>query len=176
VEAEAALVADLMRESAAEALGPAPARRWWGMRLAGIFHLGPLLARPGTFADQIDVGVCWSALPALHRELTGALQEQGLRVVNVVEHARLEGACLTCTFSGESKPGAPTLAAYDRAWSTAARVVRRQGGWLGHVFGAGRHRSALLDEEAQARLRLLSAVKRKLDPAGILNPGILGTE
>jgi alkyldihydroxyacetonephosphate synthase len=176
VEGEAAVVADVATQLTGEAMGPAPARRWWGQRLAGVFRLGPLLSAPGAFADQLDIGVCWSDLEGLHRRLTATLTEQGLRVFSIVEHARLEGVCLSCTFAGQAEPAGEALAAYDRAWATAAEVVRQQGGWLGHVYGAGRHRASLLDDVAQARLRLLSTVKRKLDPAGILNPGILGSE
>ena len=56
------------------------------------------------------------------------------------------------------------------------QVAAEAGGRVANVFGAGRHRAELLDPEARQRLELLTEVKRKLDPAGIMNPGILGTE
>ncbi len=176
VEAEAALVESIAQKAGGGSLGPAPARRWWGQRLAGVFRLGPLLTEPGSYADQADIGVRWSQLPELHDRLTAALTDQGLRVYTIVEHARLEGACLNCTFAGRAPKGQSALAAFDAAWETVARVVHEVGGALGHVFGAGSHRVGLVDEATRTRLQLLGAVKRKLDPAGILNPGILGTE
>ena len=68
------------------------------------------------------------------------------------------------------------LSLFDQAWRLSAETAQALGGGIAHVFGAGRARWPYLDAAAQARLRLLDQVKRKLDPAGILNPGILGTE
>jgi FAD/FMN-containing dehydrogenase len=52
--------------------------------------------------------------------------------------------------------------------------VHAHGGRMAHLYGVGVERQGLLDAETETRLRLLAELKRRLDPAGILNPGVLG--
>ncbi len=157
-------------------LGPAPARRWWGQRFTGMFHFGPHLAAQGGVADLVDLGVPWTRVVDVEQRVTSALVALGLSVHVVLEHARPEGACLSVQFWGRARSGKDAVSCFDEAWRAVALAAEQGGGWLGHVFGAGRHRGALLDPAARTRLRLLSAVKRRLDPAGVLNPGVLGAE
>lgn len=176
VEAEASLAQEVALEHGGVALGPAPARRWWGQRFAGVFRIGPRLSEPRTIADQAEVGVRWSSVAPLEERLIETLEERGLSAHVVVEHARLESACLSVSFGGKVPQGTDLFAAYDGAWEALGRAVREAGGGMAHVFGGGRHRARYLEEGARERLALLASVKRQLDPAGIMNPGILGTE
>lgn len=136
----------------------------------------PLLVQERVFADYVEVGATWRDLPRLYERLEEAFDQRGWRTRIAVEHARLEGACLGCAFWGETGSPAEALESYDAAWKLAAEVCHANGGGLGHVYGGGQHRSALLDDGAKQRLALLTQVKRKLDPVGIMNPGVLGTE
>ncbi|MFH2010934.1 MAG: FAD-binding oxidoreductase [bacterium] len=176
VDTEREIMRDLATAAGGEALGPAPARRWWGQRFAAAFRLGALLAQPGTFADQVEVGATWRDLPRVHQRLVETLTGEGWHVQTVIEHARLEGACISCFFWGDVGDLDEALRCYDAAWRHVAQACADTGGRLGHVFGAGQHRAELLDDAARHRLTLLTQVKRKLDPAGIMNPGVLGTE
>lgn len=176
VEAEALVAAEVATSHGGEPMGPAPARRWWGQRFAGVFRLGPLLVKPRSVADQMEVSVRWSDVAFLQGRLEETLGARGLHVHGMVEHARLEGACLSLSFWGFAPEGTDVLAFHDAAWQAAAKVVGEVGGGMAHVYGVGRHRAAYLDGAARERLALLSTVKRKLDPAGIMNPGVLGTE
>jgi len=136
----------------------------------------PLLVQDHLFADYVELGATWQALSGLYDNLEEAFEKRGWRTRITVEHARLEGASLGCAFWGEADSAEAALEAYDEAWRLAARVCHAGGGGLGHVYGGGQHRAALLDDNAKQRLAVLTEVKRKLDPAGIMNPGILGTE
>lgn len=176
VEAEKEIVRDLATARGGEPLGPAPARRWWGQRFAAGFRMTPLLVQENVFADYVEVGATWQNLPGLYARLEEAFEKRGWRTRIAVEHARLEGACLGCAFWGETDSPESALEAYESAWKLAAEVSHAHGGGLGHVYGGGQHRSSLLDDSAKQRLALLTQVKRKLDPAGIMNPGVLGTE
>lgn len=176
VEVEQEIVRDLATARGGEGLGPAPARRRWGQRFAAGFRMTPLLVQDHLFADYVELGATWQDLPGLYDNLEEAFEKRGWRTRITVEHARLEGACLGCAFWGEADSAEAALEAYDEAWRLAARVCHAGGGGLGHVYGGGQHRAALLDDNAKQRLAVLTEVKRKLDPAGIMNPGILGTE
>jgi alkyldihydroxyacetonephosphate synthase len=176
VEVERDIVRDRATAHGGEGLGPAPARRWWGQRFAAGFRLTPLLAEEGIFADYVELGATWRDVAALHDRLTEAFAARGWRTRIALEHPRLEGASLGCAFWGQADSAAAAVAAYDEAWRLAAEVCHAGGGRLGHVYGGGQHRAALLDAGGVQRLALLRAVKRKLDPVGIMNPGVLGTE
>ncbi len=176
VEAERDIVRDYATRQGGESLGPAPARRWWGQRFAAGFRMSPVLVQEHTFADYVELGATWQALPGLYARLEAAFDKRGWRTRIVVEHARLEGASLGCAFWGQMDSAEAALQAYDEAWKLAAEVCRDHGGRLAHVYGGGQHRAALLSDHGKQRLALLTQVKRKLDPAGIMNPGVLGTE
>jgi len=175
VEAEREIVRDLATARGGEPLGPAPARRWWGQRFAAGFRMTPLLVQDCLFADYVELGATWRDLPGLYNSLEEAFDKRGWRTRIAVEHARLEGASLGCAFWGEAASPGLALEAYDEAWNLAAEVCHAGGGGLGHVYGGGQHRAALVDASSKQRLALLTDVKRKLDPAGIMNPGVLGT-
>lgn len=176
VEAQMSLARQVVEGLGGVSLGPAPARHWWGQRFTGMFHFGPHLAAPGGVADQVDLGVPWSRLGDVEQRVVSSLARLGLTTHVMVEHVRPEGVCLSVQFWGHASEDGDALSCYDEAWRAVARAAEQGGGWLGHVFGAGRHRGPLLDPSARPRLRLLSAVKRRLDPAGVLNPGVLGAE
>ena len=176
VAVEQEVVRDLAVFHGGEPLGPAPARRWWGRRLVGAFQLAPLLRTPGVFADSAEIGATWTAVAGVYEGLIKDLRSEGWRAHAVIEHARLEGACISCGFWGRVENPAEAVKSLDAAWNRVVAVCEKQGGGLAHVYGAGVHRAPLMDPDARVRLTLLSEIKRKLDPAGIMNPGVLGTE
>ncbi len=176
VEAERGVVRSHVAELGGEALGQAPARRWWGQRFAAGFRMTPVLVRENSFADYVEAGVTWAGLAGLYRAMEEAFASRGWRTRLVVEHARMEGVSLGCAFWGDAASPQEAVASYDAAWKVAQQVCLAHGGRLGHVYGGGQHRAVLLDEWGKGRLELLTRIKRKLDPAGIMNPGVLGTE
>jgi alkyldihydroxyacetonephosphate synthase len=175
VEAELAVAGRRAVAQGGESAGPAPARRWWGKRLVGVFRFGPLLQEAGTFADLVEVGSTWQALPRIYERLRDALTDLGLRVAMGVEHACLESASIGCVFWGRADTEADALDRYDAAWRVIRNTTLKEGGHLAHVYGAGVHRVALLDPATTDRLSLLAAAKHQLDPAGIMNPGVLAS-
>lgn len=172
--AEQSVAQDLAQAAGGEPLGPAPARRWWGERLLGAFRIGARLQRPGAVVDVVDAGATWDVAPAVIAALRQTFARLDLSSVIALEHPRLEGACVAARFWGTAPADEAPVVFLDRIWREVGPAVHGAGGHLAHVFGAGAQRRGLLDPEAEARLRLLAGIKRKLDPAGILNPGVLG--
>ena len=66
------------------------------------------------------------------------------------------------------------MAQWRAAKAAASEAILAAGASITHHHGVGRdHRDAYLREIGDVGVRALRAVKRELDPAGILNPGVL---
>jgi len=58
--------------------------------------------------------------------------------------------------------------------TAASATIVRHGGTISHQHGVGRdHRPWLVAEKGELGIEVLEAVRRRLDPDGILNPGVL---
>ena len=88
-------------------------------------------------------------------------------------HAYSDGACLYFTFAGRP-PIEDRDKFYVEVWDTATRAVLARGGALSHHHGVGLNRARFVREALGPAFDVLVAMKRALDPNGILNPGKLG--
>lgn len=182
---------------AADRLGDELVARWLDRR-NDVSQLAPLW-RAGFVVDTAEVAARWSGLPALAGEVVGALADLGGTVAASVHesHAYPDGACLYFTFAGR-RPGAEHAvdrevgrgdtggawatdtemawgeAYYRRAWDTLTGIVTRHGAAISHHHGIGLNRSRFLPDALGRGHEVLVAIKRALDPSGILNPGKLG--
>jgi alkyldihydroxyacetonephosphate synthase len=160
--------------------------------------LGPLW-RAGIVVDTAEVAGRWSVLEPLADGVLGALLAlRGTIAASVhLSHAYPDGACLYFTFAGRSGegPGSGAPAAqgpqpaaggveggemgweeryYRQAWDALMTVVTGHGAAISHHHGIGLNRARFLRASLGEAYEILVALKRALDPAGILNPGKLG--
>jgi alkyldihydroxyacetonephosphate synthase len=138
------------------------------------------LTRRGVLVDTVEVAARWAALPALYEAVLAALQSvPGMLAASAHQsHAYPDGACLYFTFAasrpeGEAGETFPE-GTYLRAWDATMAATREAGGAISHHHGIGLNRARYLPEALGAGFAVLAAVKRALDPEGILNPGKLG--
>ncbi len=157
-------------------VGARPGRAWRRRRFLLPYLRDALLDR-GVLAETLETAAPWSALPALHAAL-GAAIDGALRAARApgvvlahVSHAYADGASLYVTVlaRADARDG-PAL------WETISRaatgVILASGAALSHHHGIGRDRARSLgDVLGPSGVALLGAVRRALDPAGIMNPG-----
>ena len=63
---------------------------------------------------------------------------------------------------------------YRESWRRVMETTLAVGGGIAHHHGIGRvRRDVLMQELGEAGVGVLRAVKRALDPDGLLNPGVL---
>jgi alkyldihydroxyacetonephosphate synthase len=174
VEAEAAAVAALCRARGGEAADPAAVDAWFEHR--NTVPSWRELFEQGLVVDTIEVATSWSRLAPLYAAVIDALGQ----VPNLVaasahsSHAYRSGANLYFTFAVAPPDRSAMLAAYDACWQAAMRATVELGGGIAHHHGIGRvRRDWLLHELGPTGVRMLRAVKRALDPDGLLNPGVL---
>ena len=62
---------------------------------------------------------------------------------------------------------------YLEAWGRVMEATLTAGGTVSHHHGIGRLRTPWLARELGSSYAVLAAVKRALDPANLMNPGVL---
>lgn len=142
-------------------------------------HLRDALLDLGVLAETLETATSWAALPELHEAITGtlrdALTEAGTPpvVMSHVSHAYPTGASLYVTVLAKRRDDDPV----EQWWAAkraATDVLAEHGATITHHHGVGAdHLPWLTDEIGQLGVDVLAAVKRTVDPAGILNPGVL---
>jgi len=133
------------------------------------------LIRREIVVDTIEIAASWSALGPIYTDVVAAVGaiEHTLVVSAHQSHAYSDGACLYFTFAGRP-PADEREPFYVRVWDTATEAVLARGGALSHHHGVGLNRARFVRSALGPAFNVLVALKRALDPNGILNPGKLG--
>ena len=142
-------------------------------------YLQDALIRLGILADTFETACTWKAFPGLHAAAVGAVGAALERVCGGglvtcrLTHVYPDGPAPYFTFLGRARRGAE-LEQWAELKQEASEAVVRSGGTITHHHAVGRvHRRWFEREQAPAFAAALAAVKRTLDPAGVLNPGVL---
>ncbi|WP_248965664.1 FAD-binding oxidoreductase [Sphaerisporangium perillae] len=163
-------------------LGPEPGQAWAHGRFSAPYLRDALLSA-GATVETLETACFWSGIPRLY---------DAVRLVLSVALAPADSSgpgsppLVMCHLSHVYATGASLYFTVVTAqadeplgqWDTAKRAVNEAivlaGGTISHHHGVGRdHRTAYAAEIGDLGVEILRAVKERLDPAGILNPGIL---
>ncbi|MDI1464476.1 FAD-binding oxidoreductase [Catellatospora sp. KI3] len=155
-------------------LGTGPGEHWAAHRFDAPYLRDGLLDA-GAFAETLETAAFWSALPGLYaavREaLFTALPTPSL-VLCHISHVYETGASLYFTVVTSYQEDA--LTGWQRAKAAANEAIIAAGGTISHHHGVGtEHRDWYLREIGPLGAAALQAVKRQLDPFGVVNPGVL---
>ncbi|MFC7217500.1 FAD-binding oxidoreductase [Streptomyces polyrhachis] len=175
---------EALRALGGQPLGDEPGEQWAQGRYAAPYLRDSLLGA-GAFAETLETAVFWSGIPRLYaavREaLTSTLTEAGTPplVMCHISHVYETGASLyfTVVSAQGGAAGDGPLAHWQRAKQAANDAILANGGTISHHHGVGTdHRDWYAREAGPVGVEILRAVKARLDPAGILNPGVLVPE
>lgn len=177
VAARSAEAADLLRAAGGTELGPDPARAWEHGRFAAPY-LRDALLDAGVLCETLETATTWNRLGALKTTVTTALTEalsaQGSPplVMCHISHTYPTGASLY--FTVVAKLLDDPITQWQHAKKAAGDAITAAGATITHHHAVGAdHRRWLPAEIGDLGVRVLTAVKREIDPAGILNPGTL---
>jgi alkyldihydroxyacetonephosphate synthase len=178
VERRRALAAPRLRAQGAAALGGAPGRAWERGRYDGPYLRDELL-NLGYMVETLETAHTWSRLGDLYEAVRGAigaaLAAQGTPglVACHLSHAYRDGASLYYTFLARRNPGAE-LEQWRAVKEAASEAIVDTGGTITHHHAVGRdHLPYIRREVGGLGVEALRAVKERLDPTGIMNPGKL---
>jgi alkyldihydroxyacetonephosphate synthase len=164
----------VFRAHDAKPRGEEPARTWERGRFDAP-GLRDTLLDIGVLAETLETAATWSALPGLKAAVTAALTDAldgRPQIMCHISHVYPAGASLYFTVVAplDADPGAQ----WARAKDAASRAIIASGGTITHHHAVGTdHLPYLRDEIGDLGIEALRAVKRTLDPQGILNPGKL---
>jgi alkyldihydroxyacetonephosphate synthase len=164
-----------LRLGGAVPLGGSAGRSWDRNRYGGPY-LRDELMNLGVMVETLETAHTWSRLDELYRgvsaALRGALGERSI-VMCHVSHAYADGASLYFTFMTRARPG-EELEHWRAAKTAACEAIVAAEGTITHHHAVGRdHAPYMQAEVGELGLDALRAVKERLDPAGIMNPGKL---
>jgi alkyldihydroxyacetonephosphate synthase len=155
--------------------GPA----WLAGRYAAPYVRDVLLNR-GLLVETLETAVPWSGIEALHAAVADALRAalggDGARplVLCHVSHLYATGASLYFTVLAPQRAG-DEAAQWHAAKRAAMDAILAGGGTTTHHHAIGRDHAPWLEREiGPLGVETLRAAKRRLDPTGIMNPGVLG--
>jgi alkyldihydroxyacetonephosphate synthase len=164
-----------LREGGAVPLGRAAGRSWERSRFEGPYLRDELLGMR-VFVETLETAHTWSRLDELYAGVREALREalgpQSI-VMCHLSHAYPDGASLYFTFLTAAREG-EEIQQWRRAKRAASEAILAAEGTITHHHAVGRdHAPYMRAEIGDAGVEALRAVKERLDPAGIMNPGKL---
>ncbi len=173
VDATMRVVAESCAAHGAAQTGTAPVDAW--MEHRNDTSALQALTRKGFVVDTLEIAAPWSALnDVFHATTTAMLAVPHARAASChLSHSYVDGACLYFTFAA-TPPADEVDRTYVALWDAGQRAVLASGGNLSHHHGVGLVRDRFMTDALGGGMDVFAAVKRALDPAGILNPGKLG--
>ncbi|MDX6739504.1 FAD-binding oxidoreductase [Actinocorallia sp. A-T 12471] len=159
-----ARVREILAEQGGTDLGEGPGEGWAHGRFAAPYLRDSLLD-VGAFVETLETTTFWSNIPELYKAVLAALP--GHLVMCHISHVYPSAASLYFT-----------IVTPDIDWDVAKPAVNAAilaaGGSISHHHGVGTdHRAPYAEEIGPLGVEILRAVKARLDPAGVLNPGVL---
>jgi alkyldihydroxyacetonephosphate synthase len=151
---------------------------WRGSFLRGPY-LQSALVSMGMVADTFETACTWDAFPSLYEAIMRAVGDTMKRVCGAgvitcrLTHVYPDGPAPYFTFIAPGRAGA-LLEPWAEIKRAASEALIANGGTITHHHAVGRtHRPWYDRQRPELFARALGAVKRELDPAWVMNPGVL---
>ncbi|MGO1992562.1 MAG: FAD-binding oxidoreductase [Corynebacterium sp.] len=168
---------DLLLSKGATSVGEEPARHWEQGRFNAPVLRDSLLDA-GALCETLETCTDWSNVSRLKKAvgeaLAGTLNGSGTMALIMchVSHVYAEGCSLYFTVVAAQK-GDP-VAQWRTAKTAVTRALTEHGGTVTHHHAVGAdHRPFMAAEIGELGVAVLRAVKDRLDPDGVMNPGTL---
>ncbi|MGH3356571.1 MAG: FAD-binding oxidoreductase [Nocardioidaceae bacterium] len=157
-------------------LGEQPGVSWAQSRFDAPYMRDSMLDL-GVLVETLETATFWSNLATLYDAVRAALEsalgpEPPAIVLCHISHVYDSGASLYFTVG--AKQGPDPVTQWAAAKAAASDAIVAAGGTITHHHAVGRdHRPWLAGEIGPVGVEILRAVKQRIDPAGVLNPGVL---
>jgi alkyldihydroxyacetonephosphate synthase len=178
VRARTKAAASVLRDGGAIRLGHRVGESWKSHRFAAPY-LRDRLMDGGLLVETLETAATWTALPTVYDSVRRALRESLTRngrrplIMSHVSHGYPTGASLYVTVLADRDDDLP-IQQWLAAKRAATDALLGAGGTLTHHHAVGAdHRPWLEREVGPLGVEVLRAVKERLDPKGICNPGVL---
>jgi len=173
VRARRSLAFDILRRHGGASLGRGAGNSWVKHRFQGPY-LRDTLMDQGYLVETLETATSWTELAGLRASVVDVLTESlgSSYVMAHVSHVYETGASLYITALASAGP--EQAQRWRAAKRAATEVIVSRGATLTHHHGVGADHAPWLEHEVGTLgVDLLRAIKSRLDPQGILNPGVL---
>jgi len=176
VRSRRTLASRILREEGATALGAGIGEGWLKHRFDAPYTRDPLLDA-GVLTDTLETVTTWSNIPVLYEAVrtavVDALAGEGNQLIWChISHVYPSGASLYFTVAAPQ--GEDPLERWWTAKRAAGDAITACGASITHHHAVGHdHRDWMTAEVGELGIDVLRAVKARVDPKGILNPGKL---
>ena len=172
IDARRRAALSILREEGAVGLGAGAGRTWAKNRFSTPYLRDHLLER-SVMVETLETSTTWSNLMLLYRGVGDAIAAHAPIVACHISHLYDSGASLYFTFIAPQESDDP-LGQWEAAKLEACDAIVAHGGTITHHHAIGiDHRRYLTVEDGAAGVAALRAVKKSLDPRGLMNPGKL---
>ena len=142
-------------------------------------YLREQLVLLGVLVETFETAITWDRLDGLVASVTEAVTDALRRICGAgtvtcrLTHAYVDGAAPYFTVLAPARRGSE-VAQWDEVKAAASEAIAAAGGTITHHHAVGRDHRPWYDEQRPEPFALaLRAAKQALDPAGVLNPGVL---
>ncbi len=167
-------------ESSGDAPNRSGATGSWRDAFMGAPYVRETLIAHGFIVDAVETAITWDQFPEFHRAVRDSIGEAILRVTGVpghvtcrFTHVYADGPAPYFTFHAKAPKGG-AIQAWRAIKAAASEALLAAGGTITHHHAVGRDHMPWYTKQRPALFGYaLAAAKKELDPAGILNPGVL---
>lgn len=151
----------------------------WRQAFLDAPYLQNVMVSIGVIADTFETACTWDRFDALHGAITDAVTSAlhrvcgGGRLTCRFTHVYPDGPAPYYTFVGPAKRGAE-LEQWAELKAAASEALLANGATITHHHAVGRTHQPWYERQRPSLFGdVLASAKRTLDPAGVLNPGVL---
>lgn len=178
VAAELEIVLEIAAKYGAEDLGTEYGEKWFENRIT-FFYPGHIMNNPQMFGT-LDTVATHDNIEKIYRAMKSTVEENfkqyGVRFISHSSHWYDWGAMNYSRFIIDNPPADPeeALRVHNQVWNAGVRAALANGGVLNDHHGVGLKLSRLVREQYGPAIQVLEALKKQLDPNGIMNPYKMG--
>jgi len=164
-------VKKINKEFGGFSLGAKPTKKWLEQRYSSAYMREPMMDL-AVMTDTLETAVMWDDLMGLWKAVRSYLKSKEKTVVMIhISHVYENGANLYFTFLSPMKKG-KELEEFKEYHKGLIDTILEHKGSLSHHHGVGKALAPWMEEELGTEsMKLMRAIKKHLDPHGIMNPG-----
>jgi alkyldihydroxyacetonephosphate synthase len=148
----------------------------WREAFLAMPYLRDALLQLGVLSDTFETAITWERFPQFHEAVVGATRAalgEPCRITCRFTHVYPDGPAPYFTVLAPARRG-DEVAQWEAMKQAASDAIIAAGGTITHHHAVGRdHRPWYDEQRPDVFAAALRAAKRAIDPAGLLNPGVL---
>jgi alkyldihydroxyacetonephosphate synthase len=175
-ELEMEIIREIFAKYQAQDLGSDYGEKWYENRIT-FFYPGHIMNNPQMFGTM-DTVSDYSHIEKIYWAMKNAVEKnfKGVRFIAHCSHWYEWGTMLYDRFIMDDPPrdSEKAVRLHNQIWNAGVRAAMENGGVINDHHGIGLKLSRLMKEQYGPAMQVMEALKKQLDPNGIMNPYKLG--